>query len=124
MGFKIRLARTVTLSCMHPDQRRLAHMVDHAQLALRLVESTEDRRIDSERVAALGFQRAVEIVGEAAAAVGEKSAGKVHIDWSGLIGLRNVIVHQYDRLDQVRLKDIVRAEFPRLLAQLRFARVG
>ena len=84
------------------------------------VWSPERELIARDRIRVLGFQKAIEIVGEAAkASRGDEVHALDHIKWSGLIGLRNVVVHQYDRVELSRLLDIVDVEFPRLVAQLR-----
>ncbi|MFM8601584.1 MAG: DUF86 domain-containing protein [Actinomycetota bacterium] len=72
----------------------------------------------------LGFLKAVEIVGEASRGVSESRRSEhVSIDWSGLIGLRNLIVHQCDRVDVSRLASTVRDHFPRLIVVLRLGLV-
>jgi uncharacterized protein with HEPN domain len=40
------------------------------------------------------------------------------IDWRNPIGLRNVIAHRYEQVQQDQIWAIVMVELPRLLAQL------
>ena len=41
------------------------------------------------------------------------------IDWQGIRGARNLIAHEYDRVDETAVWNIVRAHIPALLPQLR-----
>jgi uncharacterized protein with HEPN domain len=60
------------------------------------------------------------VLGEAARAVSEQRKGEIpQMDWSGLIGLRNVLVHQYSRLDIHRIWEIATKEIPPIIAALK-----
>jgi uncharacterized protein with HEPN domain len=61
----------------------------------------------------------VEIVGEAAAHVSEENRRQwADIPWTGVVGLRNRLIHGYDRVDLDILWDIINADLPELIAQL------
>ncbi|MEM6352806.1 MAG: HepT-like ribonuclease domain-containing protein [Cyanobacteria bacterium P01_D01_bin.14] len=64
-------------------------------------------------------ERQLEILGEAANRVTEDFQAEYDdIDWSNVIGLRHVIIHQYDDIDYALLWEIVTEQVPLLLAQV------
>lgn len=65
-------------------------------------------------------ERQLEILGEAANRV-TKSFQMAHpeVDWSGTIGLRNVIIHQYDQLQYETIWQIITVVVPTLLPQVK-----
>ncbi len=64
-------------------------------------------------------ERQLEILGEAAnrlrPAFREKHSA---VDWSNVVGLRNVIIHQYDEIDYENIWEIATARVPHLLSQI------
>lgn len=72
----------------------------------------EDLRLVTERL--------VEIVGEAARAVSaEGRAAYPDVDWSGLVGLRNVLVHAYHRIQPDLLWQAATVDIPAVAELLR-----
>jgi uncharacterized protein with HEPN domain len=64
-------------------------------------------------------ERKLEILGEAARRISpEFQALHPEIDWCNTIGLRNVIAHQYDQVQQEQLWRIVQTVLPDFLALL------
>ena len=66
------------------------------------------------------IERSLEIVGEAANRL-PKSFQAAHgeIDWGRVVGLRNVIIHCYDEVEDEQVWQIITVEVPRRLAQVR-----
>lgn len=84
------------------DMVRAAH---DAQECVRGVSLTQLLR---HRLRTLALERALEILGEAARRVSEDFRAKhPEIGWRGMIGLRNVISHQYGEIDYRRLYEAV-----------------
>jgi uncharacterized protein with HEPN domain len=102
----------------HGDEHRIADIVDAAhKLAARLripyetSVNDEDLRLVTERL--------VEIIGEAARAMTEDGrAAFPTVDWSGLIGLRNVLVHAYHRIQPELLWQAATVDIPAVAAAL------
>ncbi|MCS6839308.1 MAG: DUF86 domain-containing protein [Roseiflexus sp.] len=67
----------------------------------------------------LAVERKLEILGEAARRVSPHFR-EMHpaIPWAQIIGLRNLISHEYDRVDHERIYTIAREEAPQLIALL------
>lgn len=74
--------------------------------------SDEDMRLVTERL--------VEIIGEAARAM-SADAHTTHpgVDWTGLVGLRNVLVHAYHRVQPELLWRAATVDIPAIAVQLR-----
>jgi uncharacterized protein with HEPN domain/predicted nucleotidyltransferase len=65
-------------------------------------------------------ERNFEIIGEAVRRITpEFREAHPEVDWSGAVGLRNVIIHQYDRIDNETIWQIVTTVLPPLLPQLK-----
>jgi uncharacterized protein len=66
------------------------------------------------------IERELEIVGEAANRLTPAfQSAHAEIDWRGVTGLRNAIIHQYDELDYEKIWESATLEVPVLLDQIR-----
>lgn len=66
-----------------------------------------------------GIERNCEIIGEAVRRITpEFREAHPEVNWAGAIGLRNIIIHQYDRVDRETIWRIVTTVFPVLLPQI------
>ncbi|HVL03662.1 MAG TPA: HepT-like ribonuclease domain-containing protein [Acidimicrobiales bacterium] len=101
------------------DEHRIADILEAAdKLAVRLPDSFE-AWLDDEDLR-LVTERLVEIIGEAARAMTTMGREKhPEIDWAGLVGLRNVLVHAYHRIQPDLLWQAATVEVPRVVAHLR-----
>ncbi|MEM6353878.1 MAG: HepT-like ribonuclease domain-containing protein [Cyanobacteria bacterium P01_D01_bin.14] len=102
------------------DATYLWHMVKASQNIRTFTEalSFEDYAADIVLVSAV--ERQFEILGEAARRVSEElKAEHSDITWQKIIDLRNVIIHQYERIDQDIIWNIIFVELPRLEERLR-----
>lgn len=90
---------------MLPRERNyLLDMLNAAKLAQDFVAnvSWDDFQLDLMRQAAV--TRQLEIIGEAARRISENSQAEIpEIPWHQIIGMRNRIAHEYDRLTLDRL---------------------
>jgi uncharacterized protein with HEPN domain len=64
-------------------------------------------------------ERQFTILGEASGRISD-AFRQAHptLDWRRIIGLRNIVTHRYDDVDQDILWNIIQAELPALLAQI------
>jgi len=109
----------------HNDAVYLRHMLDYAREALELLEGKTRADLGSTRLLQLGLVRLVEIIGEAAARVSqEERSRRPAIAWNVIIGMRNRLIHAYDRIDLDVLWDTVRDDLPPLIAELERALQG
>lgn len=65
-------------------------------------------------------ERSVELIGEAARHVSDAfRAAHPEIPWKKIVGQRNVLVHEYGRVDDVLIWNVSRNELPSLVERLR-----
>jgi len=104
----------------HDDQTRLQHMLGHASEAVDMVRGKRRDDLKRDRILQLALVRLVEIVGEAATQVSiEGQRRYVSIPWPVVRGMRNRLVHGYDRVDLDVLWDTIECDLPPLIAELR-----
>lgn len=108
---------------MQPEERdpaSLWDMLDAARGVVRILGSRSLAEFTGEdEVVRLAVERKLEVLGEAARRVSE-SLRRAHpeIPWKEIVGLRNVISHQYEKVDPAEIFRIVREEIPGLIAQI------
>ncbi|MDJ1168503.1 DUF86 domain-containing protein [Roseofilum sp. BLCC_M154] len=97
----------------------LLDMLNAAKLAqeFALGIGWEEFQADLMRQAAI--TREIEIIGEAARRISEESQAEVpEIPWHQIIGMRNRIVHEYDRLNLATIWQTVQNALPELIRVL------
>ena len=63
--------------------------------------------------------RAIEIVGEAAANIGDETKARLPgIPWAHIVGMRNRLVHAYFSIDADRVWDTLDDDLPQLISEL------
>ncbi len=101
------------------DRVRLQHMVDAAKEALRSAQGRSRADLDKDRVWALGLVKCVEIVGEAAARVGESTKTRwPRIPWVEIVAMRNRLVHAYFDIDLDQVWKAITEDLPPLVGEL------
>jgi uncharacterized protein with HEPN domain len=107
---------------MPSSSRDLASLWDMVQ-AIRLIQSfiadlSYEDYLESRRDQ-MAVERGLEILGEAARRVSDEfQLAHPEIDWRNSIGLRNVIIHRYEQVQQDRIWAIATTALSVLLAQL------
>jgi uncharacterized protein with HEPN domain len=105
-----------------PPERDPAHLWDMLQAARGIVASVRDLTLD--RYAAdenlrLAVERRIEIIGEAARRVSEElKRAHPEIPWQRIVGQRNVLIHEYDEIDDERIWNLAIRDIPHLIAAL------
>jgi uncharacterized protein with HEPN domain len=102
------------------DETRLRDMLDTAHKARAFIAGKN--RDDLERDNGLiGFAvvRALEIIGEAASKISmETRAAIPALPWKNIIGMRNRVIHDYNRVDYDLVWDVVTLQLSELIAVL------
>ena len=105
---------------MRAEERDPANLWDMIEAARAVVEFTEGLSLEEflaadqkKQILRLAVERELEIIGEAARRI-SSSYRKAHpeIPWKAIVGLRNVISHQYDRINHTEIHRIVRNQIP------------
>ena len=101
------------------DAARLWDMLDASRQVIGFSAGLTAEELQADRRTAYAVERALEIIGEAARRVSEETRS-VHpeIPWSGIIGFRHVLAHEYGAIDYQRLFTVVRQGVPALIDSL------
>lgn len=107
---------------MPPEERDPAHLWDMREAANAVVGYTKGRTIDEfrrDRTLRDATERQLMTLGEAARRVSEGFRSRhPEIRWQKIIGLRNVLIHNYDVIDYADLWRAVTDHAPELIRQL------
>lgn len=104
------------------NARNRAGLLDMVGAIRAIGEFVQDRTYESYQTDLLlrsAVERQLEILGEAANRLKpEFQTAHSEINWSNVVGLRNVIIHQYDEIDYEEIWVIATERVPLLLAQI------
>jgi uncharacterized protein with HEPN domain len=107
---------------MKPDDRDAANlhdMLEVAREARELVAEIEAQAFLRDRVRRRALERMLELIGEAARRVTPvRQAELPEIQWRRIIGQRNILAHEYGRIDPRLLYQTARQDMPSLIAAL------
>jgi len=107
---------------MRPDDMDIARLWDMLAYAREICDRTAGMVLaeyvaDADR--RLATERRLEIIGEAARKVSRSfQEGHPEIPWRSIIGLRNVLAHEYGEVRQERIFRIVQNDVPALIRVL------
>jgi uncharacterized protein with HEPN domain len=102
------------------DLLYLGHMLDLATLAMAKIEGLDQSDFDADENLRLALAHLVQTIGEAARRV-DPSTQETHssLPWSAIIGMRNKLVHDYMGVDFDVVWEVVSADLPDLVRELR-----
>jgi uncharacterized protein with HEPN domain len=101
------------------DSLRLADMLSAAREARQFASDKTMATLLRDRQLTLALLKCVEIIGEAAARVGEETRAKyLDVPWADVIGMRNRLVHTYFDVDLSLLWTTISDDLPILIRQL------
>jgi uncharacterized protein with HEPN domain len=107
---------------MQPDERDAAYLWDMLEAAKTILDFTQDSSFyhyQQDKKLKLAVERSIEIIGEAASK-GSKAFRESHpeISWKGIIGQRNVLIHEYGEIKRERIWAVATQRVPDLIKQL------
>ena len=94
------------------------------ELAAELAEYVNQGRehFDSELSQARAVERVIELIGESASAISSETRATIsEVDWAGLIGLRVLLAHNYQRVKRSQLWISAAVDVPTLVRSLKSA---
>lgn len=107
---------------MQPDARDAAHlwdMLSAAREALAIIENVTAEQFLADRLRLRALERTLELVGEAARRVTPAcQTAHPEIPWRALIGQRNLLAHEYGRINPAILYVTARERAPLLIELL------
>lgn len=100
-------------------------MLQAARDAAGIVSGVTRESFRRDRMRMLALERSMELIGEAARRVSEVfRKERPQLPWKEMIGLRNILAHDYGRIDHDRLHATAMKEMPPLIAQLENLHAG
>jgi uncharacterized protein with HEPN domain len=101
------------------DLKRIRDMLVYARKAERLSRGRTRADLERDELFALGMVRAVEVIGEAASRVSEHTRSNYpQVPWPQIAGMRNRLVHGYDKVDLEVLWKTLTKELGPLIMEL------
>lgn len=101
------------------DKPRLLHILAAISEIERYVKDADVREFQSNSMLRFASIKQLEIIGEAARAVSAqlKEANRT-IPWSEIIGLRNILIHEYFGVDSLLIWQIIVTDLPLLKTKI------
>lgn len=97
----------------------LLDMLEAAQTSLRYMAGRRRSDLDEDSMVRDAVVRQLEILGEAASQVTEATrAQHPEVPWRSLVGMRNVRIHAYHRVDHEEIWNTITEDLPDLLRVL------
>lgn len=104
---------------MHNDRITLTQIIEHTKEAIEYTRNVTIDDLSQNRLLELALIRLLEIIGEAAKRLSQDTRNLYpEIPWSEVIGLRNRLIHGYDRVDRSILWNTIQHDLPVLLQVL------
>lgn len=98
----------------------MGNMLDFAQSIVRKMEGKNRRYFDDDEFLRLALVHLIQNIGEAARQVTKKTRqDHSSIPWSDIIGMRNIIVHDYIDVDYDAVWTVITEDLPQLVNELR-----
>ena len=97
----------------------LSDMLEAAQTSLRYMAGRRRSDLDEDSMLRDAVVRQLEILGEAASQVTEATRAQYpEVPWRSLVGMRNVRIHAYHRVDHEEIWNTITEDLPDLLRVL------
>ena len=107
---------------MPPEKDERAALVDMLEFAREVcsfVDGRSRRDLDADRTLLRALERTLELVGECARRISEGTRlAHPSIPWKAMVGMRNIIAHEYGRVDLDEIWKTVERDAPRLVLVL------
>jgi uncharacterized protein with HEPN domain len=105
---------------MQRDQAYLLDILKAAELALAYVKGVSEERFIADTQLQDSVIRRFEILGEAARRVSpETQTAHLSIPWREMIGMRNMMIHDYDDVDLHVVWQTVQQDLPQLIVAIK-----
>lgn len=107
---------------MRPDERDAAYlwdMLDAAKTVRDFTRGLTFHHYQQDKKLKLAVERAIGIIGEAATRVSKEfQDAHPEISWKGIIGQRNVLIHEYGEIKHERIWGVATQRIPELIKVL------
>lgn len=97
----------------------LRQMLDHSKEVLFHMNGKSRKDLDEDRLLNLGVVRLLEIIGESGARIPKEERDRYpDIPWTDIVGMRNRLIHGYDKVDLNLVWTVATRSLPSLIRQL------
>ncbi len=104
---------------MPRDQTCLVDILDSCRLTIELFSPVTYEQFLEDVKLQLAVVKLFEIIGEAARNISaELKEQQPDIPWNKIIGMRNVLVHQYSRVNLAEIWETIRRDIPDLMQRI------
>lgn len=101
------------------DHWRLNHILGAAREAISFTQQETRISLQNNRKLILALAMEITIIGEATARLSDELKSEhPEIPWSAIVGMRNVLVHAYFRIDLDIVWEAINHDLPQLITQL------
>ena len=101
------------------NMQRVYHVLEQAELIRSRVEGISYERLLENDLLLDALMHNVTVIGEAVRAMDvEFRASHAEIPWRSIVGMRNILVHQYDDVDCSILWEVVTHDIPAIVPKL------
>jgi len=105
---------------MSRDQQSLQDIVNAAQEILNFTAGLDSAELASDRRTQAAVLYEIVVIGEATKRLSSEFRNQYPtIPWRDIAGMRDIVAHQYDRVDPEIVWDVVHTEIPGLIAMLK-----
>jgi uncharacterized protein with HEPN domain len=99
------------------DPELLADILDAARDIVEFCQGLDEESLKSDRRTTRALVQAFTVIGEAVKRLSDQfKAGHPSVDWRGAAGMRDILVHHYNRVDVALLLAIANTDVPQLIA--------
>jgi uncharacterized protein with HEPN domain len=99
---------------------RLRHIIEAVERIQRYVEGMSLEEFIADSKTSDAVLRNLEVIGEAARLVPDEVTGRHHqVPWADMRAMRNIVAHEYDRVNLPTVWDTVQGDLPPLVPLLR-----
>lgn len=101
------------------DQVRILHILEELSRIKGFSKSVDFEQFESDEKTQYACIRSLEIIGEASNYLTDEFQLKYkEVEWSQLIGLRNLLIHNYFGVDTKLLWEIIKSDLPNIAAEV------
>jgi len=104
---------------MPRDSEYLLDILEAARLAMIYVAEKTKEEFEADIQCQDAVIRRLEIIGEAARRISDQTRSALpHLSWNAMIGMRSVMIHEYDDVDLSVVWDTVQNHLPGLIRSI------